>query len=183
MTSESLEISVELPKEGSNVRVCSVNLRKNSYKATSLTIQQALLHIDRYYNTPTIWLDNVASHMGVHPDYLGRRFKKELGIRFHDYLLLKRVQRAIPLLTRSTKRIKEISYEVGFSSPIIFSKVFKRLIGYSPRTYRINSYLGESMVEGISSRKLGRSVLDKFFWLIVVEIMSMMATLGIKGIL
>ncbi len=161
MTSESLEITLELPKEGSSVSVCPVNLRKNSYKAISLRIQQALFHIDRYYDTPTIWLDDVASHMGLHPDYLSRRFKKELGMRFHDYLLLKRVQRAIPLLTRSTKRIKEISYEVGFSSPVIFSKVFKRLIGYSPRTYRTHKW-ARSNGKSISSPRLSRSVLDKF---------------------
>jgi AraC-like DNA-binding protein len=139
MTDGSLEIPLEILREQSNVSVCPVNLPESSLKPLSLTIYQVLVHIDRNYHTPAIWLDNVASHMGIHPDYLGRRFKRELGIRFHDYLLLKRMQRAIPLLTHSSKSIKEISYEVGFSSPVIFSKVFKRVMGDSPRTYRVQN--------------------------------------------
>ncbi len=144
MTSESLEIPLEILKEGRNSSVCLVRPLENSRKPLSFTIHQVLIHIDRYYHTPAIWLDNVASHMGVHPDYLGRRFKKELGIRFHDYLMLKRIQRAVPLLTHSTKSIKEISYEIGFSSPVIFSKVFKRVMGDSPRAYRIHNGQGRS---------------------------------------
>lgn len=148
MVTESLEI----PEQAGDASVCAINPLKNSHQSVSYRILQVLTHIDQYYDNPSIWLNNVAFHMGVHPDYLGRKFKREIGIRFHDYLLLKRIQRAIPLLRSSAKSIKEISYVVGFNSPVIFSKVFKRFMGCSPRAYRSHNGLNRSVVGSIEEK-------------------------------
>lgn len=105
------------------------------YQRISPRMRQVLAYIDLHYGRD-IELSEVASLVSIHPDYLSKRFKKEVGIRFHHYLVWNRIQRASCLLIHSTKSVKEISYEVGFRRPEIFSKAFKRLIGYSPMAYR-----------------------------------------------
>jgi len=86
-----------------------------------------------------ITLRETASTVALHPDYLSRRFKQEMGIGFHDYVLGLRLRRATTLLVTSTRSIKEIGYDVGFHSPEVFSKAFKRCMGISPRLFRIRS--------------------------------------------
>lgn len=129
-TIESVE--KDLPGDDS---ATPVMLLKIPYRFISLRMRQVLAYIHLYY-ARAIGLSDAASVIGVHPDYLSRRFKKELGIQFHDYLLWIRIHRARVPLVSSTKSVKEIGYEVGFSRPEIFSKVFKRLVGCSPKAYR-----------------------------------------------
>jgi AraC-like DNA-binding protein len=112
---------------------------KIPYQLISPRIRQVLAYIDKDYDRG-IELSEVASLIDIHPDYLSRRFKKEVGIGFHGYLLWIRIQKASFLLVDSVKSIKEIGYEVGFSRPEIFSKVFKRLVGCSPVAFRSSRF-------------------------------------------
>ena len=90
MVTGSLEI-VKKERKG-EVGVYFVNSARKIHKPASSVIQQVLLHLDECYDTQVLWLSHIATLMNVHPDYLGKRFKREVGIRFHEYLLLKRVQ-------------------------------------------------------------------------------------------
>lgn len=109
----------------------------------SRMIQRILAYIDQNFDK-TIYLSDGASLGGIHPHHLCRKFKKELGISFHGYILKIRIRRAAFLLADSEKSVKEISYEVGFSRPEIFSKAFKRQVGCSPMAYRAtDSLFGE----------------------------------------
>jgi AraC-like DNA-binding protein len=103
-------------------------------------IKRILIYLNLYY-ARDITLKDMATLFNIHPAYLCRRFKKDLGIPFHEYLLRIRIQIAFFLLTHSEKSIKEISYDLGFSRPEIFSKAFKRLAGCSPKIYRAQALL------------------------------------------
>lgn len=107
----------------------------------SLKVQQVLTHIETQYSNRPVWLKQIASQVGSHPDYLSRRFKKETGIQFQRYIMIKRVERAMMMFSEAPgKSIKEISYEAGFSSPENFSRVFKRMMGCSPKVFRSRLY-------------------------------------------
>jgi len=95
--------------------------------------------INSNYGSP-INLRNCASYLGLNPVYLCRKFKKEVGLTFQEYLTQMRIQKATLLLIESHKNIKKISYEVGFSRPEFFSKTFKRYLGSSPSEYRIQAF-------------------------------------------
>jgi two-component system response regulator YesN len=95
-------------------------------------------HLEQCFAQP-LTLRSVAAIVGLHPDYLSRRFKREQGVGFHDYLLTVRLRRATMLLVTSTTSIKAISYDVGFRSPEVFSKAFKRFMSCSPGTYRLHN--------------------------------------------
>lgn len=98
-------------------------------------ISEALHYIDRHYIEP-IPLTQLAADLHMHPDYLSRCFKREVGMRMHQYLLLRRVERARQLLLQTPATVRQISLQVGFSNPEVFCRAFKRLIGCSPRVFR-----------------------------------------------
>jgi YesN/AraC family two-component response regulator len=62
--------------------------------------------------------------------------KMRPGYSPKDYFIHLKVQRACGLLSRSDKTIHEIAYEMRYSDPYYFSRLFKKVIGISPRRYR-----------------------------------------------
>jgi AraC-like DNA-binding protein len=102
-------------------------------------IARIVCYINAHYRDP-VTLTSVAALFEIHPDYLSRCFKVEVGVRFHQYLLWKRLEYAKGLLTSSPgSSIKQVGYDAGFSCPETFSKTFRRTVGCSPRAYRNRS--------------------------------------------
>ena len=98
-------------------------------------VREALDYINTHYTAyPT--LVDASFLVGLSPSNLCRKFKQEMGINFCEYIHKVRLQRAVFLLLGSSKRIKEITYEIGYSNPQLFSKTFKRYLGCSPKAYR-----------------------------------------------
>jgi AraC-like DNA-binding protein len=65
-------------------------------------------------------------------------FKKATGINFTDYVSRVRIEKAKNLALNPNLRISEIAFEVGFQSLTHFNRVFKRITGVSPTSYRGN---------------------------------------------
>ncbi len=61
-----------------------------------------------------------------------RQFKQIFGRTFQDYLLEYRIEMAGLLLQNPNAKVSDVSYAVGFTDPSYFTRVFKRLTGYSP---------------------------------------------------
>lgn len=85
--------------------------------------------------TKDITLEQVADHVGLSPDYLGRLFKKIEGQTFTDYLIHLRMEKAKELLDERELSIKQIAYMVGYSDPNYFSRAFKKYVGISATQY------------------------------------------------
>lgn len=68
--------------------------------------------------------------------YLGQVIKRETGLTFSELLNEKRVSCAQKLLISTKKGIEEICYDVGYTNVGYFYKTFKKICGYSPRSYR-----------------------------------------------
>ena len=98
-------------------------------------VREALDYINTHY-TDYPRLSDASILVGLSPSHLCRQFKQETGINFCEYIHWVRIQRAVFLLLGSRKIIKEITYEIGYSNPQLFSKAFKRCLGCSPKAYR-----------------------------------------------
>jgi two-component system response regulator YesN len=73
-------------------------------------------------------------------DYLGKVFKKEMGIGFNQYLVQMRMEKAKQMLEEPGENmIYNIAMAVGFGhNSQYFSQVFKKYMGISPSDYRKN---------------------------------------------
>lgn len=98
--------------------------------------QRALEYVARNFHEE-VTLHEMAQHVGVSGSHLAYLFQKTLGVNFKLFLAVMRVEEAKQLLVEKPHmRITEISLEAGFGDLRHFERVFKRLVGQTPREYR-----------------------------------------------
>ena len=68
--------------------------------------------------------------------HLVHRFSTRLGVSPMRHLQKLRIEEAKRLLMTTTLATSEIAAQVSFEDPLYFSRVFKRVTGYSPRAFR-----------------------------------------------
>lgn len=83
-------------------------------------------------------LDEVAKAVNMSAFYFCKTFKKATGMTFTNYLARVRVEKVKSLLLNPHKRVSEAAFEAGFQSLSQFNRVFRRIAGESPKTYREN---------------------------------------------
>lgn len=80
-------------------------------------------------------LNEVAAAFGLSPNYLSSLFRKNSEMGFTEYVNYMKIQRAKELMDSRNLKVYEVSLELGFESAFYFSKVFKKVEGYSPSEY------------------------------------------------
>ncbi|MDQ0230754.1 AraC-like DNA-binding protein [Metabacillus malikii] len=83
-----------------------------------------------------ITVAEIASLIGLNRSYLSSIFKKYMNQSIQGYLIQHRIQVAKELLRKKEITIGDIARSVGYSDPLLFSKVFKKVCGISPLNYR-----------------------------------------------
>jgi AraC-like DNA-binding protein len=78
----------------------------------------------------------LAAAIGLSVSQLNRLFQHQFGVSSHGYYERRRRESAIAALSGSSRTVKEIAYELGFSSLPHFSAWVRRHLGVSPRGYR-----------------------------------------------
>lgn len=81
-------------------------------------------------------LAELAGVAGVSPFHFAREFKRATGAAPHQYLIRVRVERAKALLADGRLPIAEVSLRAGFGSQSHFTRLFHRLTGETPKSYR-----------------------------------------------
>jgi AraC-like DNA-binding protein len=99
----------------------------------SIQVQQMLREIEQKYFDP-LTLDVLAARLKKDRRHLGRRFRLELGISVHDYLVQVRLDHAVAAIRRGVK-IDAVSLLVGYRSKKNFFSAFKRRFGMTPGVY------------------------------------------------
>ena len=88
------------------------------------------------HHRENILLEDVANYAHVSSFYLCKLFKKVLHLNFSDFLTRTRIETAKELLQNRNRRINEVALEAGFQSLTNFNRVFKQVLGRSPRQFR-----------------------------------------------
>jgi AraC-like DNA-binding protein/ligand-binding sensor protein len=83
-------------------------------------------------------LAQVAQSAHMSPFYFCKVFKAAIGLTFTNYLARARVEKTKQLLLNHHTRASEAAYEAGFQSLSQFNRVFRRVVGESPSSYREN---------------------------------------------
>lgn len=92
-------------------------------------------YLQQHY-TEKVTVQKVADHIRLNEVYCGALFSRETGETILNYTNQLRITKAAELLKYSTDSITEIAEEVGFEELYYFSRVFKKIIGVSPKEYR-----------------------------------------------
>lgn len=77
-----------------------------------------------------------ADHLNLSSNYFGDLVKKETGKSAQDYIQSKVINVAKERIFDDSKSISEIAYELGFSYPQHFSRLFKQQVGQTPSSFR-----------------------------------------------
>ncbi|MBI4622217.1 MAG: PocR ligand-binding domain-containing protein [Verrucomicrobia bacterium] len=81
-------------------------------------------------------LTSVARAVNMSAFYFCKTFKRATGMTFTDYLARVRVEKVKNLLLNPHMRVSEAAYEAGFQSLSQFNRVFRRIAGEPPTSYR-----------------------------------------------
>lgn len=85
-------------------------------------------------------LRTLADHFGYNSNYIGNKLKKETGQTFQELIDLKKFRLAVNLLTETDLSTEDISERIGYTSPISFFRLFKRIANITPNEYRIHHH-------------------------------------------
>ena len=71
--------------------------------------------------------------------HFARQFKRATGLPPHQYVIMRRVERAKQLLQGGDFSLAEVAAHAGFSGQSVFRHHFKRLLGVTPRQFRMSA--------------------------------------------
>ncbi|RAV21419.1 helix-turn-helix domain-containing protein [Paenibacillus contaminans] len=83
-----------------------------------------------------IKIADLAKLVAINGDYLSTVFGKKTGLTPIAYLQNIRIEQAKRLLLHAKLSVEEIAFQTGFADDAYFIKVFKRMVGQTPSSFR-----------------------------------------------
>ena len=102
-------------------------------------VVMAKVFIDENFHEP-LNLEEISQRAFLSRYHFHRLFSRIYHITPHQYLTLKRIEKAKDLLAENMQ-VREVCTEVGFESIGSFSMLFKKEIGFAPQYYRNQALL------------------------------------------
>jgi AraC family transcriptional regulator len=91
-----------------------------------------------------ISLSQLASIAGMSPHYFSELFKQSTGWAPHNYVLLRRIERAKQQLRDPKRSVIEAGLDAGFQNASHFARVFRKLVGSTPSKFRSDYVLRQT---------------------------------------
>jgi AraC-like DNA-binding protein len=132
-----VKLMVALQSIGDDVvPLCSDLYSSNVSENEGMRLSKILSYITENYNRE-IMLEDVANVAFMTPQAFCRYFKKHTGHTFVSFLNEVRINDACKSLISGEKTycVSGVAYKAGFKSITNFNRVFKSIIGQSPRAY------------------------------------------------
>ena len=85
-----------------------------------------------------ISLSALAGVAAMGPHYFSDLFKRSTGLSPHQYVLRRKIERAKQHLRDPNISVVQITAITGFADQSYFTKVFRRVVGVTPTTFRAN---------------------------------------------
>lgn len=126
-------VSCEIERILAQLYVVSSNYNMPSKENSP--VNKAISFMKDHFKTK-LYIEQIADHCLLSKYHFTRLFKKETGYSPYEYITLLRINESKYLLKNSALLIKEIAFEVGFSSEVSFVTSFKDNTGYTPSEFR-----------------------------------------------
>lgn len=109
---------------------------KQTYKKGSLkNLEPVADYLKRHFQEK-ITLDTLSCQFYINKFYLTRIFKEQFGMSINHYLIQLRISHAKKLLRFTQLPIEEIARQSGIQDASYFNRLFHKIEGTSPGTYR-----------------------------------------------
>ncbi|MGM0879519.1 MAG: helix-turn-helix domain-containing protein [Bacillota bacterium] len=99
-------------------------------------INEMKTYIEEHFVDPDLSLKHLSDRFHISGKYASYLFKEEFNMKFVDFIVQLRMERAEELLAETEEPIQNIALQVGYANSITFGRVFKRVIGVTPGDYR-----------------------------------------------
>lgn len=96
-------------------------------------------YIKTNYKNQMMSATSIAEEFKISPSYLSRIFKADMGIGIVEYIHRIRVDSAKELLKDESLTIDAVAVKAGFSNRWVLTRVFKKIVGTTPGTFRSNT--------------------------------------------
>lgn len=93
-------------------------------------------YIEQNYTRGDLSLDDIAVGADINASYMQKLFKSKTGNTVYDYLSQCRINFAVNLMKHTRLAFIDIAVEAGFQNRQTFYNVFKKMTGYSPKTFK-----------------------------------------------
>lgn len=127
---------------------------------TLVLLRRVRDRIDREFARP---LDVEALARGIHlsAGHLSRQFRLAYGETVYQYLMTRRIERAMTLLRTTDDSVTDICFAVGCGSLGTFSTRFRELVGVSPSAYRAEGAVPLPGMPGCIVRQMTRPIRNR----------------------
>jgi transcriptional regulator GlxA family with amidase domain len=88
--------------------------------------------------------EELAAIVGLNTSHFGRAFRNSFGEPPHEYVIRRRVERAQGLMLTSNAPLSEIALDCGLADQSHLTRLFRRIVGESPRIWRRSRLSGLS---------------------------------------
>ena len=90
----------------------------------------------QHHRDEALTLRSLSKRLGYSEVHTTRKFREITGMRFRDYLRLRRLAHALIEVRDTGKKLLDIAVDYGFSSHEAFTRAFKAAYGTTPKEYR-----------------------------------------------
>ena len=113
-------------------------------KLREFYIHEALTYIEHNFQNE-ITIEDIAGVCGLNRTYFGKIFKEALGKTPQEFLLNYRMLKAAELLKLTSLSIGDVGLAVGYANQMHFSRAFKNNYGISPREWRYQNHINNTV--------------------------------------
>ena len=117
-------------------RYANVEFRQPKLGSLSPRLRRMMTEFIDANLSENIALEDLARLAGLSSYHFSRKFKADLGIAPHAYVLSRRIDRAKSLLNNSRLPLKLVAAECGFTDQSHLSRVFRKFLGVTPNNFR-----------------------------------------------
>jgi transcriptional regulator GlxA family with amidase domain len=133
-----MSVISRIPEATAPLRLVSRGENEGGAEALSKAkVDPRLAHVlQTILSDPRVQVKSLARQVNLSPSRLQHIFKHQLGVRIRDFIGQERLRRAAWLLSHTDKRVKEITFEVGYGHSSSFVRAFQRHFSETPASYR-----------------------------------------------
>lgn len=143
---QEIILELQLKKECYEDIVCAVfhkllavikrsAVQNGSVPECNFALDRLIIQLNQTYRDS--WsVPQMAEFCHLSEDYFAHYFKKVMQLSPLQYLTDLRIQKAKEMLQWEGMNIASVAVLVGYDDPLYFSRIFKKMTGYSPKMYR-----------------------------------------------